>query len=182
MFGPEHPRSSGRAGLQAEPAGLETAFPGFGPFGTAGSHCFDPVSPAYVRIAALIAVRKAFPVLRYGRHYLRQISSSGAPFAFPPGGKLIAWSRLLDDEEALCVVNGHGIETQRGQVVVDASLNRGAHAFFEVVANTAQAAAPGSAGPHPVGQRLPVQFRDGTAFVQLDPVPPSEVLVLMNRP
>ena len=80
------------------------------------------------------------------------------------------------------MVNGHGTETRGGQVVVDASLNRGAHAFFEVVANTAQAAAPGSAGPHPVGQRLPVQFRNGTAFVQLDPFGSSEVLVLTNRP
>ena len=181
MFGPEHPRSSGRAGLHAGAAGLDTAFPGFGPFGTAGHHCFDSASPAYVRIAALIAVRKAFPVLRYGRQYLRQISNFGARFALPPGGELIAWSRLLDDEEAVCVVNGHGAAARGGQVVVDARLNRGAHAFFEVVANTAQAAAPGAAGPHPVGQRLPVQFRDGTAFVQLDAFAPSEVLVLVNR-
>ena len=182
MFGPEHPRSSGRAGLHAGTAGLDTALPGFGPFGTAGRHCFDPLSPAYVRIAALIALRKTFPVLRYGRQYPRQISNFGAPFAVPPGGELIGWSRVLDDEEALCVVNGHGTETRGGQVVVDASLNRGASAFFQVVANTAQAAAPGSPGPHPVGQRLPVQFRDGTAFVQLDPIAPSEVLVLTNRP
>jgi glycosidase len=182
MFGPAHPRLAGAAGLQAGAAGLDTTLPGFGPFGTTGRHGFDPASPAYVRIAALIAVRKAFPVLRYGRQYLRQISNFGAPFAFPPAGELIAWSRLLDDEEALCVVNGHGTAARGGQVVVDASLNRAPDAFFEVVASSAQAASPGAPGPHPVGQRLPVRFRGATAFVQLEPLGPSEVLVLVNRP
>jgi hypothetical protein len=39
MFGPRHPRRSGRAGLPtAEP---DPDQPGFGPFGTAGRHCFD---------------------------------------------------------------------------------------------------------------------------------------------
>lgn len=182
MFGPEHPRLSGAAGLQAGAAGLDTALPGFGPFGTAGRHCFDPGSPAYVRIAGLLAARKAFPILRYGRQYLRPISNFGAPFAFPPAGELIAWSRVLDDEEALCVVNGHGTATRGGQVVVDASLNRGANAFFEVVASSAQAASAGSPGPHPVGQHLSVQFRNATAYVRIEPLGPSEVLVLINRP
>jgi glycosidase len=180
MFGPDHPRASGAGGLQPGSAGLDLALPGFGPFGTAGHHCFDPAAPAYARIAALIAVRQAFPLLRYGRQYLRQISNFGAPFTFPPGGELIAWSRLLDDEEALCVVNGHGTAARGGQVVVDAWLNRGTGALFEVVANTAQTA--GLGGPHPVGQRLAVGFRGPTAFVQIEPTAPSEVLVLVNRP
>ena len=182
MFGPEHPRRSGRAGLAAGAAGLDASFPGFGPFGTVGHHCFDPSSPAFVRIAALLAVRKAFPVLRYGRQYQRQISNFGAPFAFPPGGELIAWSRILDDEEALCVVNGHGTQSRGGQVVVDASLNSGPGASFVVLANSAQAATPGFSGTHPVGQNVPVQFRAGTAFVPIANLAPSEVLVLINRP
>jgi glycosidase len=182
MFGPDHPRASGAAGRQAGAAGLDTALPGFGPFGTTGHHVFDPASPAYVRIAALIAARKAFPVLRYGRQYLRQISNFGAPFAFPPGGELIAWSRVLDDEEALCVVNGHGTDARGGQVLVDAGLNREATSGFEVVANSAQSASPGGSVPHPVGQRLPVRFRGPTAFVEIEPLAPSEVLILVNRP
>ncbi|MGI9179379.1 MAG: alpha-amylase family glycosyl hydrolase, partial [Longimicrobiaceae bacterium] len=47
MFGPEHPRRSGRAGLQEGAAGLDEALPGFGPFGTRGQHCFDEQHPAY---------------------------------------------------------------------------------------------------------------------------------------
>src|SRR5207249_3946643 len=102
MFGPEHPRLSGLAGLQAGAAGLDANLPGFGPFGTAGRHCFDPAAPAYARIAALAAVRAKYQVLRYGRQYQRQISNFGAAFSYPPGGELICWSRILDDEEALC--------------------------------------------------------------------------------
>jgi glycosidase len=182
MFGPAHPRARGAAGLQAGAPGLDTSLPGFGPFGTAGRHCFDETSPAYVRIAALIAARQRFPVLRYGRQYPRPISNFGAAFAYPPAGELIAWSRILDDEEALCVVNGHGTDRRGGQVLVDASLNREPNAFFEVVASSAQAVSAGAPGTHPVGQRLPVQLRGATAFVQIEPLPPSEVLVLVNRP
>ena len=52
------------------------------------------------------------------------------------------------------------------------------------VANTAEAAAGTAAGiSHPVGSRLPVKRRaDGTAFVEIRDLPPSEVLVLVNHP
>ncbi|HEX3315102.1 MAG TPA: alpha-amylase family glycosyl hydrolase [Gemmataceae bacterium] len=182
MFGPEHPRLAGLQGLQPGQTGLDQSLPGFGPFGTSGQHCFDPQSSAYVRVSALCAVRAKYPVLRYGRQYERQLSNFGTPFALPPGGELIAWSRLLDDEEALCVVNGHGAAARGGQVVVDSRVNAAPGSFFEVVANSAQAATPGFAGPHAVGTRIPVQSRDVTAFVEIQPIPPSEVLVLVNRP
>lgn len=77
MFGPEHPRQRGRDGLAAPPAGLDPDLPGFGPFGTAGRHCFDQRNPAYLRTAALTAARKEYPVLRYGRQYARPISFFG---------------------------------------------------------------------------------------------------------
>jgi glycosidase len=182
MFGPEHPRLSGRVGLQAGSQGLDTTLPGFGPFGTTGHHCFDPAAPAYVRIAALIAVRKKFPVLVYGRQYQREISNFGNPFALLAGGELIAWSRILDDEEALCIVNGHGTAARGGQVAVDPSLNSSASPSFLVVANSAQAATSSFSGTHPVGQKLPVKTRDHRAYVEISNLGPSEVLVLINRP
>jgi len=181
MFGPEHPRGAGRAGLAAGGAGLDPGLPGFGPFGTAGHHSFNPRAAAYVRIAALIGVRQRFPVLRSGRQYQRPISNFQAPFALPAAGELIAWSRILDDEEALCVVNGHGGARRGGDVLVDATLIGNAGAQFEVVANTEQVSTPGFAGSHPVGQRLPVNFRGGTAFVEIRDLGPSEVIVLVNR-
>ncbi len=182
MFGPPHPRKSGLAGLDATNS-LDPTLPGFGPFGTAGAHCFDPAFGAYRRIAALAALRKQFPVLRQGRQYQRPFSLFGGPFSEHGPGELVAWSRILSDEEALCVVNSHGGEPRGGDVVVDANLNpEGGE--MTVVANTAEAAAGTAAGmSHPVGSRLPVKRRaDGTAFVEIRDLPPSEVLVLVNHP
>jgi glycosidase len=182
MFGPEHPLRDGRAGIGANGGAADPNLPGFGPFGTAGRHCFDPNSAAYQRIAALLAARRAFPVLRVGRQYQRPISNFQAPFASPGPGELIAWSRLLDDEEALCVVNGHGLERRGGDVMIDAGLNQRPGAILQVVANTEQAANAGFAGTHRIGTQLPVKFRDGAAFVEIRDLGPSEALVLVNHP
>ncbi len=183
MFGPEHPRRSGRAGLPDGPDGVDTALPGFGPFGTAGQHCFDEHSPAYIRIAALSALRQQYPVLRDGRQYLRPISFLGQPFDVYGPGEIIAWSRILDDEEALCVMNGHGIEPRGADVLVDASLVAVSQAMT-VVLNTAQLVdQQGGLVAHPIGSSLPV-FRtpDGKAYVEIRNIPASEVLVLTNHP
>lgn len=183
LFGPLHPKRSGREGLPADASAMDSGLPGFGPFGTAGAHCFDPNFHTYRRIAALAALRKDFPVLRQGRQYLRPISNFGAPFEVCGPGEIIAWSRILNDEEALCVVNSHGREPRGGNVLVDAALNPSG-SEFTVIANSQQTAAGTPAGAsHPIGSRLPVKrLADGTAFVEIRGVPPSEVLVLINHP
>ena len=196
MFGPEHPRRSGAAGIGDDASARDAELPGFGPFGTSGAHAFDPQSAAFVRIAHLARVRQRFPVLRCGRLYARPISNFGRPFADAAAGELIAWSRILDDEEALCVVNGHGVVARGADVVVDATLNAadapgapwGTQApSLVVVANTAQAAheasQPGTpySGAHPIGERVPLQSRDGASYVAIRDVGPSEVLLLINR-
>ena len=181
MFGPVHPRRSGTAGLP--PGTPDPDLPGFGPFGTAGHHCFDPNHPAYRRIAALTAARRQFPVLRQGRQYPRPIAASGT-FMPPVPGDLICWSRILDVDEALIVVNGNGTQAAGTRpVLIDANLN-GANAAMTVVANTSQAANPPAfTGPHPVGSSLQVgKMGDGTTFVTIQSIGPSEVLVLINRP
>ena len=164
MFGPEHPRLAGREGL---PGGLPDAgLPGFGPFGTAGRHCFDPSHPAYRRIAALAAVRASLPVLRHGRQYLRPLSLFGGPFELKPAGELLAWSRVLDDEEALCIVNVNGGANRGGDVLVDPELNAAPGAVLRVVANSAglDATPPSLA----VGSDVPVRSApEGTRFVEI---------------
>jgi glycosidase len=178
MFGPEHPRASGRAGLTG---GLDLALPGFGAFGTVGRHCFDDSHPAYIRMAAMLTLRRGFPVLRHGRQYVRPLSNFGADFASPPAGELLAWSRILDDEEALCVVNAHGTELRGADVLIDAGLNADG-APLQVLLNTAQAADPaGYAGTHPVGSQIAARTRAGTRFVEIRSLSPSEVLVIGNR-
>jgi glycosidase len=182
MFGPAHPRKSGRDGL-ARADFLDKKLPGFGPFGTAGRHCFDEKSPAWARIAALAALRKEFPVLRYGRQYLRPFSFLGLPFDFYGPGEIVAWSRILDDEEAVCVLNAHGAEPRGADILVDASLNPPG-ASLTVVLNSLQAAKPqGFTGANPVGGKLPVRRNSsGAAYVEIRGVQPSETVVLSNHP
>jgi glycosidase len=181
MFGPKHPRKHGRDGLAPIPDCLDTSLPGFGPFGTAGHHCFDEAHPAYLRIAAACEARKKYPVLRLGRQYLRPIAEDGAEnFENAGAGDFVAWSRILDDEEALCVVNSNGREERSGRALVDADLNPPGGAMI-VVLNTALAA--GISASHPVGETIPVKrTSDGTAYVEIDRLPPSETIVLINHP
>lgn len=177
MFGPEHPRRPGRDGLTPPPEGLDPDLPGFGPFGTAGRHCFDDAHPAYTRIAAMSAVRAKLPVLRHGRQYLRQLRIFEGPFAFPGPGELVAWSRILDDEEALVVLNAHGTQPRGGDVVVDAALNP-EPSSMTVVLNTA-------GGPGALAERAEVPVRrapGGTAYVEIRDLAPSETVILVNHP
>jgi len=183
MFGPLHPRQKPDQGLTAQLNQRDESLPGFGPFGTAGRHCFDANSPAFVRIAALTALRKRYPAICVGRQYQRPISNFQGPFALPGPGELVAWSRLLDRREMLCVINGHGSERRGGDVLVDADLNP-PKAHLRVLVNTAQVAqGSGYQGSHPSGSELEVLRRDdGAAYVEIRDVGPSEVLVLTNRP
>lgn len=182
MFGPEHLRKPGCDGLAESPSYLDTNLPGFGSFGTAGHHCFDPQNQVYVRIAAIAALRRDYPVLRYGRQYARPISLSGKSFSLPGPGEIVAWSRTLDDEEMVCILNANGLASLGADVLVDANLNTPSSALT-VVLNTAQVANPvGYTGTHPVGSHLPVQSAaSGTAYVKIRDVQSSEVLVLTNH-
>jgi glycosidase len=180
MFGADHPRQSGLPGVDGN---ADASLPGFGAFGSVGAHFFDQNFEVYRRIAALTQIRAQFPVLRYGRLYQREIANFGAPFALPQAGELIAWSRLLDEEECICIVNGNATAPRGGDVIVDAALNSRTGAFFEVVTNTAELIAGSNyQGPHPRGERLPVQFIDGAACISIRNLAPAEVIVLNNRP
>jgi glycosidase len=182
MFGPEHPRRAGRAGIASPPAGLDPDLPGFGAFGTAGQHCFDSDFATYRRISAMNAVRNRHVVLRHGRQYLRPTAFLQTGFQVHGPGEILAWSRLLDDEEAVCVVNTHGTDSRGARVVVDASLNP-PESTLTVVLNTAEATQRSQPSFHPVGSEVSVRTTaEGMAFVEVGNIPASEVLVLMNRP
>jgi glycosidase len=181
MFGAPHPLKDGAESLAAPGAAVDTTMPGFGAFGTTGHHFFDDRHPAFVRMKTLIALRKAYPALSYGRQYLRPIRNFGQPFAETPAGELIAWSRILDEEEILCIVNGHGTASRGADVLVDAALNQGPQAKFTVVANTAEVAQGASyTGRHRVGSTVTVE-RAECAYVEIRDVGASEVLVLTNQ-
>jgi len=180
MFGPEHPRASGTAGLHE----LDMNLPGFGPFGTSGRHCFDENHPVYRRIAAAAALRSKYPALRCGRQYLRRISFLNKPFDLYGPGEIVAWSRILDDEELLCVMNANGTESRGADVIVDADLNSGDAGTMTVVLNSAQVAKTQEySGTHPAGSTVGInRTADGRMFVRIQNIRPAEMVVLVNHP
>ncbi len=188
MFGPEHPRAHHDNPLPDQLQQLDTSLPGFGAFGTNGKHCFDMSSPTYVRIAALCRARKENLVLRVGRQYQREIRLPHTDFVLPAAGEIIAWSRLLDTVEGLCVVNPHALENRGGDIVVDADISPPG-TVFEVVANTAHTAAGNTySGTHAIGTTVTVGPKPDEpnqnkpkAFVEIRDVPACEVVVLVKR-
>lgn len=121
MFGPRFPRAPGRAGLPGLSArdGLDHELPGFGPFGTAGAHSFDPGFPLYLRTAAITAVRSEFPVLRSGRQYSRPVSVFCEPFGSARAGELFGQSYGL----WCCVLGNPQCRPERGPVAGQPALN-----------------------------------------------------------
>jgi hypothetical protein len=119
--------------------------------------------------------------MRYGRQYLRAIADVGGEnFGEAVPGHLVAWSRILDDEESVCVVNSNGREERSARVLVDADLNPPG-SFMTVALNTSQVA--GVSAPHPVGEAVPVKRTAfGMAYVEIRGVPASETLLLVNHP
>lgn len=177
MFGPTNARLPDNL--------INATLPGFGPFGTTGRHCFDDGFEVFKRIAALVAVRQSFPVARYGRQYAREVadpSNATNPFLLPESGGLIAWSRILDDEELVCIINSHGGQNSSGNVLVARELNKDGEKW-KVLANTAETAAGGGyAGANKIGDEIAVQMSGATPFLAIRDVEPSEILILTNRP
>jgi glycosidase len=78
----------------------------WGAFDSKGHHFFNPEHPIYQGIAAIVAVRRREPALRYGRLYFREISGNGWDFGYPLDGHCtLAYSRILDTEELLVALN-----------------------------------------------------------------------------
>jgi len=114
------------------------------------ANAFDEQQPLYRTVKRLAAVRDGQPVLRYGRQYFRPISSPGgvrfgiSPFS--PG--VLAFSRILNDQEILVVANCNTAASWTGEVIVDFSLNPPGSTYEVLFTNK-----PGAAAPGPVVER-----------------------------
>lgn len=115
-------------------------------------NAFDDQQELYRTVKRLAAVRRAQPALRYGRQYFRPISSrGGAQFGispFSPG--VLAFSRILNDQEILVAANCNTDAVWRGDVIVDFSLNP-VGSIYEILF-TNKTGGPGHA-PEPVTER-----------------------------
>ena len=84
----------------------------------------DRDHPFFRAVRQASTVRQDQPALRYGRQYFRPISGNGAQFgmsAFAPG--VLAFSRILHEDEVVVIANTDPHAPWQGQVLVDLSLN-----------------------------------------------------------
>ncbi len=85
---------------------------------------FDMNHPLYRAVQQIAQVRADQPALRYGRQYFRQISGNRTEFgisAFPAG--VLAFSRILNDQEVLVVAATSTIQGFQGEVIIDHEIN-----------------------------------------------------------
>ncbi|TDO73768.1 glycosidase [Halanaerobium saccharolyticum] len=101
----------------------------FGAFRTHNRSFFDQKNPIYQEMKKLAKLRKKYINLRIGRQYLREISNSkNENFHLPTanGGRcteIIAWSRILSQEELLLAINCELDREQNSKVIVDNELH-----------------------------------------------------------
>jgi hypothetical protein len=132
----------------------------FGAFGTEGCHFLDRSDPTYMRIVAIARIRNREDAiglaLQRGRQYLREISLSGQAFTLPAAGKCIAWSRIVNEQEVLIVMNANGAQVGQASVTV--------HAEFRADLST-----------------MAVLYRSDWTDAQLK-APPNEVVLVSHPP
>jgi hypothetical protein len=105
---------------------------------------FNDRHPFCTALQAIGLVRQQQAALRYGRYYFRPISGDGAAFdlcRYPTG--IIAYSRILNDQEVLVIANTDPTMPFSGFVVVDLSINNG-NPSYQVIYSNLPAAAPTS--------------------------------------
>ena len=110
-------------------------------------HPFDPQQTGYKTIQRLSTLRAHYAALRYGRQYFRPVSGSGSDFgigSWPQG--ILAYSRILADQEMIVIANTQPQQAWSGEVLVDYALNppgqQFALAYSSSMVNGAIAALP----------------------------------------
>jgi glycosidase len=115
----------------------------------------------YKQISQIAQVRATVPALRYGRFYFRPISGDGQHFGvstFPQG--VLAFSRILMDQEIVVAANCSASETRSFDVIVDITLNQPADQYRVRYSNKTAFQAPGPVRDKPAGS-VSVQEADG---------------------
>ena len=97
---------------------------------------FDPGNAYYQHLQKIAAVRAAQAALRYGRLYFRPISGNGTDFGPSTGaGGVIAFSRILNNQEVVVVANTSFSNKFTGWVIVDFDLNQPGRNFSVAYSN-----------------------------------------------
>jgi glycosidase len=110
-----------------------------------GGPGFEKTNPFYAQTQAIAAVRAGQAALRYGRFYFRPISGDGKSFGVSttaPG--VLAFSRILNDQEVLTVANFSTTSAATIWVILDGTLSSSGDAIKILYSNQAAPAAPGA--------------------------------------
>jgi glycosidase len=105
------------------------------------ANAFDRQHPFYQAIKRMAQVRDQQPALRFGRQYFRPVAGDGVHFGFSffPGG-VLAFSRILSDQEVVVVANTHAQMGWQGEVLIDYSLNPAGSTYHVLFSNKNNAA------------------------------------------
>jgi glycosidase len=136
---------------------------------------FDETSAPYQSIQAIAAARTSNPALQYGRLYFREVAGDGVNFGFSSGiGGLVAFSRILSDQEVVVVANTSGTAAFHGAVLVDLDISP-ARGFRIAYSNLGTVGTPVS--------KVAAGTVDGTASSLIASLPialaPQEVQILV---
>ncbi len=98
----------------------------------------------YTELQKIVGVRNSEPALRYGRFYFRPLSGDSFNFSISsvPAG-ILAWSRILNDEEVLIVANTSTGQSQAVDVILDANLSVVGTTLRTLYSNQENPTAPG---------------------------------------
>lgn len=89
------------------------------------TNVFNPQSSIYKSIAFLAKFRNECNALRFGRMFMREISTDRIHFKLPDCDNCtLAFSRILYDEEVLFVFNSSVSDVKQECVLIDAQLNK----------------------------------------------------------
>jgi glycosidase len=148
-----------------------------------GGPGFPKDSFFYKQISLIAQVRSQTPPLRYGRFYFRPISGDGVHFgisSFPQG--ILAFSRILFDQEVLVVANTSTSQNSAVDVIVDAGLNPAGAQFRVLYSNKTAFQAPGAVVQKAAGSVSVAEVDGGTGTGPLNSVrvtvKPLEVQIL----
>lgn len=114
---------------------------------------FDTGNDFFKAVKRIAEQRAALPALRYGRQYFREISGNGTHFGFSPFAPgVVAFSRILNDQELLIVANTGTSERWNGHVIVDFALNPPGAAWQVLYSNLDKPVGPPSVSEKPGGE------------------------------
>lgn len=104
---------------------------------------FPQTTSFYSEIQKIVAVRNTQPALRYGRFYFRPISGDNTNFGVSPyPGGVLAWSRILNDQEVLIVANTSTTQSQSVAVILEITLCAPGNTLRVLYSNNSTPSAP----------------------------------------